>query len=57
MCSGFSVRERGLVRVLLLVMIVLFSSVQCLYSSRLQEGSRVKQGSVFGGGGGGGGGM
>lgn len=32
MCSGFSVRERGLVRVLLLIMIVLFSSVQCLYS-------------------------
>lgn len=38
MLSGFSVTERGCVRV-----IVLFSSVQCLYSRHLQEGSRVKQ--------------
>lgn len=33
----FSVRERGCSRVLLLIMIVL-SSVQCLYSGRLQGG-------------------
>lgn len=38
-----SVRKRGCMRVLLFIMIVLFSSVQCLYSRRLQEGSRVKQ--------------
>lgn len=43
----FQVRERGFVRVLLLIMIVLFSSVQCLYSRRLQDGSRVKQWRVF----------
>lgn len=45
----FSVRERGRVRVLLLIVIVLFqfSSVQCLYSRRLQEGSRVKQVKCF----------
>lgn len=37
-------------RVLLLIVIVLFSSVQSLYSRRIQEGNRVKQLSVFGGG-------